>query len=157
MEANKCGSCTMCCKLMGIPELAKPVDKWCSHCEIGTGCSIYSSRPGSCVEFACAWLQGQDEKLKPSVEFRPDKLKVMLFCPIEDPTNVIAVVDPKIPNAWKSAFAMTFMARLAATNHRVVVRARERYYQIFPDESYREIEMSPADSNGKQTFVRYKD
>jgi hypothetical protein len=35
----------MCCKVLGITELQKPVGKWCPHCDIGKGCKIYESRP----------------------------------------------------------------------------------------------------------------
>jgi hypothetical protein len=53
---RSCGGCTMCCKVLGITELQKPVGKWCKHCEIGYGCRIYETRPAECRTFHCAWL-----------------------------------------------------------------------------------------------------
>lgn len=48
----------MCCKLLGIGELEKPRDIWCTHCDIGKGCKIYSERPESCKVFRCLWIDG---------------------------------------------------------------------------------------------------
>lgn len=53
---RSCAGCTMCCKLLDIPELQKPALRWCTHCDIGTGCKIYETRPAPCAAFACAYL-----------------------------------------------------------------------------------------------------
>ena len=45
-----CGDCTLCCKVMAIEELAKPVGTWCPHCKPGRGCRIYPDRPGRVPE-----------------------------------------------------------------------------------------------------------
>src|SRR5436305_14221849 len=47
MNPRSCGDCTLCCKLLSITELEKPIGKWCPHCEIGKGCKIYDCRPQS--------------------------------------------------------------------------------------------------------------
>src|SRR5882724_2041221 len=57
---NKCGTCTMCCKLLFVNELKKPKNTWCEHCAIGTGCKVYQDRPASCAGFKCLWLQSQE-------------------------------------------------------------------------------------------------
>ena len=77
---NNCGTCTACCRIFEIPELAKPAGKWCEHCEIGRGCTIYNERPAVCQEFECLWLLSQQrddprEHLAP--ELRPDRCKVV--------------------------------------------------------------------------------
>src|SRR5262249_13439594 len=52
-----CGSCSLCCKVLDIPDLAKPQNKWCQHCKPGRGgCAIYNERPDVCKAFACLWL-----------------------------------------------------------------------------------------------------
>ena len=51
-----CGSCSLCCKLIGFPELKKPPRQWCFHCAKGGGCLIYASRPQGCRQFNCGWL-----------------------------------------------------------------------------------------------------
>lgn len=53
----ECESCTECCKLLSIDEIAKRAGVWCEHCEIGVGCKIYPERPRTCVDFRCAYHQ----------------------------------------------------------------------------------------------------
>lgn len=64
MTDATCGSCTMCCKLMGVPELDKPPGEWCKHCDPKVGCTIYDDRPESCKDFECLWLQAQSREVK---------------------------------------------------------------------------------------------
>ena len=71
---RSCGSCTMCCKVLGIKELAKPVGKWCSHCDIGKGCKIYDTRPQECQTFHCLWLV--DNRL--ADHWKPDRSKIVI-------------------------------------------------------------------------------
>lgn len=54
---RECGSCSLCCKLLKVPELGKGVG-WCGHWVKGQGCGIYEERPGSCRAFSCGWLRG---------------------------------------------------------------------------------------------------
>jgi hypothetical protein len=52
-----CGECRACCTTCAVNELNKPLNTPCQHlCE--RGCAIYESRPTSCREYDCAWLQG---------------------------------------------------------------------------------------------------
>lgn len=71
---RSCGECTVCCKTHGVRELNKPSGKWCEHCKIGEGCSIYAERPKECGEFKCAWLLGIKGG---SLHQRPDRTKVV--------------------------------------------------------------------------------
>lgn len=66
-----CGDCTLCCTLCHVPELGKVEGEFCAHCL--AGCAIYDTRPSSCQEYACAWLQG----LVPEF-MRPDKCGAMV-------------------------------------------------------------------------------
>jgi len=70
---NKCGTCTLCCKLPEVPEMKKPVNELCSLCEVEKGCKEYDYRPDSCKVFSCIWLSGGL-----SLDMRPDKCRVML-------------------------------------------------------------------------------
>ena len=47
-----CGSCTLCCKVVGIAELKKPADVWCGHCNKAKGCRIYDTRPQVCRKYS---------------------------------------------------------------------------------------------------------
>ena len=83
-----CGPCTLCCKVLAIPELEKPSNRWCQHAARPQGCRIYSERPESCREFQCLWLQG----LAPDWA-RPDKVHGVLR-PTTDGEHLILHEDP---------------------------------------------------------------
>ena len=67
-EVRACDGCTMCCKLLGVPELDKPALAWCTHCDIGVGCTVHAERPATCAAFTCGFLisPGLDERWRPS-------------------------------------------------------------------------------------------
>ena len=73
--ARSCGECTACCKTHWIESLKKPSGKWCGNCTPGKGCTIYATRPGECVEYTCAWLDGVGTE-----DQRPDKVGVVIDC-----------------------------------------------------------------------------
>lgn len=73
VERNRCGTCTVCCTIMEVPEFQKSVYKPCKHCD-NTGCMIYPTRPNSCRSFECLWFK--DESLPES--WRPDKCGVVI-------------------------------------------------------------------------------
>ena len=50
-----CGACSLCCKVMGVPEVKERHD-WCPHADPGHGCKIYEERPAPCRTFSCRWL-----------------------------------------------------------------------------------------------------
>ena len=91
---RQCGTCTLCCKLMGIEALGKPLGAWCAHCQPGKGCAIYPDRPQECRTFSCAWMI--DETL--GEEWYPKKSKIVLTL---EPGRIIAHVDPGAPDAWR--------------------------------------------------------
>ncbi len=91
---RQCGTCTLCCKVMGIEALGKPLGAWCAHCQPGKGCAIYPDRPQECRSFSCAWLI--NERL--GEEWYPKKSKIVLAL---QPDRIIAHVDPGAPDAWR--------------------------------------------------------
>ena len=94
MAMRQCGTCTLCCKLMGIGALDKPQGAWCVHCQPGQGCGIYPDRPQECRNFHCLWLT--DESL--GEEWYPKKSKMVLT---HEGDRIIARVDPGAPDAWR--------------------------------------------------------
>jgi hypothetical protein len=97
--ARECGACSLCCKLLSIDELAKPIDTWCQHCKPGNGgCSIYASRPATCVNFSCGWLTHPNY---PNFgdEWFPARAK-MIVGPMPN-GGLLITVDPAYPNAWR--------------------------------------------------------
>jgi hypothetical protein len=93
-KQKTCGNCTLCCKVMAIEELAKPLSSWCPHCQPGRGCLIYADRPAECRTFSCLWLV--DDQL--DQHWKPSKSKLVLTTS-EDGIEVRC--DPGFPDAWR--------------------------------------------------------
>lgn len=93
---RSCGTCTLCCKVYRIDDLGKPAGKWCAHCAIGSGCTIYDDRPQQCRAFDCMWLQ--DETMPPS--WKPETSKIV-FSIWPSTGFVYGQVDPGTPSAWQ--------------------------------------------------------
>jgi Fe-S-cluster containining protein len=88
----------MCCKVLGITELQKPVGKWCPHCKIGKGCQIYETRPQECRTFHCAWLV--DNRF--SDIWRPDRSKIVITTGQDGRSNVrMASVTLETIDDWR--------------------------------------------------------
>lgn len=67
---RRCGSCTLCCRLLPVRELDKPANTRCRH-QGRQGCAVYH-RPGfpvSCEVWSCRWLVADDTEDMP----RPDR------------------------------------------------------------------------------------
>ena len=66
ISGRSCGTCSLCCKVIAVKMLNKPMGKRCAHQGL-RGCTIYADRPLECRSFSCAWLLGQvPGKYKPS-------------------------------------------------------------------------------------------
>ena len=86
----------MCCKVLGIKELAKPIGKWCSHCDIGKGCKIYDTRPQECQTFHCLWLV--DNRM--ADHWKPDRSKIVITTGWNG-NSLEFRCDPGQPHAWR--------------------------------------------------------
>lgn len=75
MVNRKCGSCTACCAVIGVPALNKPEYQGCKH-QKAAGCAIYGTpeRPIECGQWNCAWLEGFGR-----TKDRPDKSGVLAY------------------------------------------------------------------------------
>lgn len=132
MAERDCGTCSLCCKLLGIGALDKPAGSWCAHCSPPRGCTIYHTRPDECRDFACLWYD--DATLDEA--WKPIRSKIVLYM-IDDGSRLIAHVDPGTPDAWRRA---PYYAQLRAwsksgirAGRSVVVRIGERLIAILPD------------------------
>lgn len=159
MTENRCGSCSMCCKLMGIKELNKPAGEWCQHVCKGKGCSIYEDRPLSCVEYKCLWLMSQDEEFKWPIEARPDKSKVVLSLNTQEngSETVVAHVDPNHPDAWEKGIVYELI-KIATQVGRVVIGLGLQNEKIMLERKgdvilKSKIRMTDPDENGVQWLI----
>jgi hypothetical protein len=92
--SRTCGGCTLCCKVMAIEELAKPVSSWCPHCKPGRGCLIYADRPAECQAFSCLRLVNK----RLDARWKPSRSKLVLTTS-EDGIEIRC--DPGFPDAWR--------------------------------------------------------
>ena len=115
MTGRSCGDCTLCCRLLGVPELEKPAGTWCASCEVGCGCGRYDDRPASCRNFECFWLM---EDGFPD-ELRPDRSGVVIA--FEDSDSVVLHVDPERPDALTRPAAEGLLPVLLRHYRRVAV------------------------------------
>jgi hypothetical protein len=135
---RSCGSCSLCCKLLVIEELAKPPDTWCPHCKPGRGgCSIYADRPPSCRLFRCGWL---DSKGRVGDEWYPTRSKMVLFN-LPGPGFQV-IVDPAFPLAWRSEPYYSQL-RAAARRSPVEIRIGFRGFVLNADGAEREARTAP--------------
>jgi hypothetical protein len=110
VPGKSCGSCTKCCKVMGIPELKKRAWEECSHVAPGRGCKIYSERPQSCRSFICGWLL--DPYMGP--DLKPDNCHVVFYQRGEN--HIVCTCDADYPDAWRKPNVIEFLHRLAKAN-----------------------------------------
>jgi hypothetical protein len=124
-SGRACGSCSMCCKLMDVPEVpGKREDEWCPHCRPGKGgCSIYATRPQRCRYFACLWL------INPTWtdEWFPAKSKIVPDMRLHDGVLQLRLfVDPQYRNRWREEPYASAIKELA----RKGLRSKDRYETI---------------------------
>src|SRR5688572_24190989 len=108
MPPADCGSCTLCCKLLGVTledgTRLTEAGQWCKHCLPGDGCAIYRDRPKACRDFECVWLQSQSKPgAELPAEMRPDRSHVVLTAGApEAPAVMVAYVSPHRPDAHRT-------------------------------------------------------
>lgn len=149
---RKCGSCSLCCKLLdiddrkkGTGDLVKTAHAWCKYCKPNrTGCAIYETRPATCVEYACQWL------LNPEMDEMWYPLKcgmITTFVPREaayiDGQFIVGgtieiIVNSGAESRWKShpylgALMSIAAAGLSSSPHRYVkLFEKNKTYVILP-------------------------
>jgi hypothetical protein len=96
VPGRTCGTCSLCCKVYAVPELSKPVGRWCTFSVRGGGCSNHENRPDVCRQFFCSWRF--DPHLGP--EWKPEVCRFVMSA--DQAYQALTVsVDPGMPTAWK--------------------------------------------------------
>lgn len=91
-----CDGCTLCCKVMNVPELDKPAGVWCADCTVGQGCGRYETRPSTCRTFQCGFLADPalDERWRPSTA----RFVLIILAPEE---RVTVYAEPQRADSWR--------------------------------------------------------
>jgi hypothetical protein len=131
--ARSCGSCSLCCKILAVPDLDKAANVWCKHAKKTGGCGIYAKRPDACRRFTCLWLK--DSRL--GDDWKPDRCKMVLSSSMGGRGMRISV-DPDVKDVWRSEpyyAQIKGWARAAlAQSGYVAVFASDKCFIIFPEE-----------------------
>jgi hypothetical protein len=109
--SRSCGSCSLCCKLMDVPEV-KSRHAWCPHAKPGSGCKIYADRPAPCRRFHCEWLRNTTF----GEHWYPNKAKIVISTK-DDPSLVMFIVDPAYPLRWREEPWLSDIKHIAANGH----------------------------------------
>lgn len=135
VPGRSCGTCSLCCKVLGIPEFESPPGAWCRHVVQGRGCAIHPDRPGPCRTFFCHWLENGN--LGP--EWKPERAKFVLYTEMGGRRLVVAS-DPAAPAAWRRApyYAQfkRWAALGAASNRQILVFSGKRATAVLPDRDH---------------------
>lgn len=133
LGARACGACDLCCTVLKIEELNKPLNVRCAH-QNGRGCAIWGVHPVVCQVYLCLWRLS--ERLLPPEMFPLDCGFVLSVNPVDVWPAVISVrVAPEAadPMAWSRPAHFDRLKRLAAEwNASVaVVDGEGRANQVF--------------------------
>ena len=129
---RSCGPCGLCCKLMGVSEIAKPAGDWCSHWSASCGCAIYTERPHACRIFDC-WYRS--DAAAPEV-WNPVKSRMVVTIDMNGKRFAVHV-DPNRPDAWRRepyhGLLRGYAERMLPRGAQVVVYIGERCIAVLPD------------------------
>ena len=142
---RQCGACELCCKVMAVQELEKPKGSWCSNCDIGNGCKIYTERPNSCRTFYCGYL------ISPNLDehWYPAKCK-MIVLGDNGGKRISVHVDADYPEAWKKEPYYSELKRwslqVAKNQVQLVVLVKSNAIVILPD---RDVDLGELEENDR--------
>lgn len=85
-----CGTCTVCCDLLGVAALGKPFYARCPHLTPECGCGIYHDRPSACRTFRCAWHLGLFDFKD---QWKPDQCGLVFDIAVEVTTVFLQIFE----------------------------------------------------------------
>jgi len=120
----------MCCKMLHIEALQKPMGVLCAHAVAKRGCAIYGRRPDACRQFECMWLSTDE---MPDY-WKPDRCNMLVA---GDPTGTLIsiLVEEGYEDAWKrDPFHRDINIWARQMRWRVQVLTPKHGWVIFPEE-----------------------
>ena len=128
---RSCGTCSLCCKVIGIAALQKPPGRWCGNVAEGVGCTIHDQAPAECRRFFCSWI------MTPTLDedWRPDRCNLVLWT--NKSNRVIVDVDADFPDAWRNephyGQLKLWSDRSDPGSLEILVRVQGRVIVVFPE------------------------
>lgn len=129
---RKCGSCSLCCKLLPVRELGKLGNQKCRHSRHreGGACTIYHDAdklPESCRLWSCRWLLEPSLSLpRPDrshyvIDILPDWVRVTEDDKVRQQPVLQIWCDPGFPNAWRTPACRAFIERQARESGMITI------------------------------------
>lgn len=110
---RECGSCHVCCTMLGVWALGKAAGQPCQH-ETAGGCAIHADRPAVCRDWYCLWLRDRRGLL--SDADRPDRVGLIITAERrlrQGKGNALVAIEAR-PAAGLSQPARNLLHRLRA-------------------------------------------
>jgi hypothetical protein len=114
VPGRACSGCTLCCSVLGIVELKKPVFKICKYSVIGKGCKIYDMKPATCSGFLCTY------RTSASVPeyWHPKICGMVLHSETAGQNSMLSIIcSSGAKHRWKKEPYWSDITRIAATLH----------------------------------------
>ena len=132
--SRHCGACTLCCRLLPMPKLAKPANTRCQHQRHAKGCAIYAKRPAECRDWSCRWLAEPAETAmlrRPDhahyvVDLLPDRIRAVDKASGKETVWACVQVwmDPLHPEARHDPNLLAYIAHMAEPPRRMLTMLR---------------------------------
>lgn len=141
--SRRCGECTLCCKLLPVPEFDKLAGVRCAHQRSHKGCAVYGHHPLSCRVWSCVWLSDPDaadlsrpDRARYVIDIMPDFITVTSEALAPRRVPVIQVwIDPKYPDAHRDPALRAYIERRSVRDGGVAALIRydnESAIVLFP-------------------------
>jgi len=126
---RRCGSCTLCCKLLPIRAFAKPANQRCQHQSAAKGCRIHPDRPMECRTWSCRWLSDPSTAGMPRpdrahyvIDLTPDYITMQSEGGETRQVGVMQIwVDPAHRSAYRSPELRAWMLKMATQHNAAFV------------------------------------
>jgi hypothetical protein len=131
-NSRHCRECTLCCKLLPMPEMQKAAGERCKHQRAGKGCMIYAKRPPQCQLWSCRWLADPEATAELR---RPDRSHYVIdlvpdYITARDgegaePLHIEVVqvwIDPDYPDAHRDPALRSYLAKLGERGCAALIR-----------------------------------
>jgi hypothetical protein len=127
---RRCGSCTLCCRLLPVRALAKPANQRCGH-QFSGGCKVYHriGFPRECAIWSCRWLVdsetqglGRPDRTGYVIDLTPDLVRVTNADDTHDVICFQVWCDPARPEAWRDPALLRYAEAQAKTGEVMLVR-----------------------------------
>lgn len=130
-----CGSCSLCCRLLAVPDIHKPAQVLCEWASIHGGCARQGEKGTdasltACAQFECVWLKSQPDVGRWPRHLRPDICHV-IFGPSEtvgETRRLFVQVDPDHPTAWRAEAVREALNETLARGYEIEIIVNERHF-----------------------------